>query len=42
MRDLPPFKKRSRAEFLAFVAPLLTNEQHAEESHLIELLEYED
>ncbi len=42
MRDLPPFKKRSRAEVLAFVAPLLTNEQHAEESHLIELLEYED
>ncbi len=42
MRDLPPFKRRDRAEVAAFMAPLLIGEQNTEASALIDLLEYED
>ncbi len=42
MRDLPPFKRRSRAEVAAFITPLLIGEQDTEVSALIDLLEYED
>ncbi len=42
MRDLPLFKKRSRSEVLAFIEPLLINEQNTEVSHVIDLLEDED
>ncbi len=42
MRDLPPFKRRNRAEVAAFVAPLLIGEQNTGVSAMIDLLEYED
>ncbi len=42
MKDLPPFERRNRDEVFAFVAPLLINEQRAETSQMIDLVEYDD
>ena len=42
MRDLPPFKRRRRADVLAYISDIFINEKSAEVSQVTDLIEYED
>jgi hypothetical protein len=42
MRDLPPFKRRRRADVLAYISAIFINEKETEVSQVTDLIEYGD